>query len=152
MKRVLLLTALVSAGCSPGGAPPEGDSQSADTPEPSGPAKVVDAHMAAFNRRDVAAMSEHVSDDIVLLRLAKDEALVETRGRTALEEQMRSYFRSVGSVESVAEEIMVVGPFVAVRERVTWDSEEGPETARSLGVYEVRDGSIRRVWYFPAVE
>ena len=44
-----------------------------------------------------------------------------------------------------------VGPYVAIRERVSWTAKSGRRTQTALGVYEVRDGRVRRVWYYPAV-
>ena len=42
------------------------------------------------------------------------------------------------------------GSFVAIREHVRWQTETGEKSQAALAVYEVRDGKIRRVWYYPA--
>ncbi len=47
---------------------------------------------------------------------------------------------------------LLTGPYVAIRERVSWTSKSGRKSQAALGIYEVRDGLVQRVWYYPAVE
>jgi hypothetical protein len=35
---------------------------------------------------------------------------------------------------------------------VLWTGKSGRRSQAALGVYEVRDGLVKRVWYYPAVE
>jgi hypothetical protein len=65
---------------------------------------------------------------------------------------MAGYFASVRDVASVIEHTTVTGPYVAFRERVSWTGKSGRRSQAALGVYEVRDGLVKRVWYYPAVE
>lgn len=62
---------------------------------------------------------------------------------------MTSYFRSLPDVRSTIEASFENGPWVTVRERVHWTGASGPRTQASIAVYEIRDGRVRRVWYFP---
>jgi hypothetical protein len=51
----------------------------------------------------------------------------------------------------VVEKMMVSGSFIAVQERAFWTTDKGKEVSQqSLAVYELQDGLIRRVYYFPA--
>jgi ketosteroid isomerase-like protein len=76
----------------------------------------------------------------------------ETVGRAALEGAMTRYFAQLPSARSVAESVLENGPFVVVRERAEWTARDGRSRAqRSIAVYEVRAGRVRRVWYYPVV-
>ena len=47
--------------------------------------------------------------------------------------------------------IKVSGRYVTVRERASWTSKSGEKRSQaSLAVYEIRDGLVARVWYYPA--
>ena len=64
---------------------------------------------------------------------------------------MTSYFESTPSARSIIEDSMVSGRYVTVRERASWKTGSGEERSQaSVAVYEIRDGLIARVWYYPA--
>ena len=55
------------------------------------------------------------------------------------------------SLSPTLEDSLVSGRFVTVRERASWTSESGEERSQaSVAVYEIRDGLVARVWYYPA--
>jgi hypothetical protein len=114
------------------------------------PGDVVERYMAAYNEHDVAAMLELAHHEIQWLSIDGDELRVETEGREALGEAMRRYFESVPSTRSVIEATMTSGSRVSVRERAEWETSSETRSQAALSVYEVADGLIRRVWYFPA--
>ena len=106
----------------------------------------------AFNAHDPAAMAEHVADDILWLGFAAaDSVYTEADGKEALIAGMGGYFNAVPSVRSQMEDVVVTGNFVAYRERVFWQSEDGERSQAALAVYEVQDQLVQRVWYYPAV-
>ena len=147
-RRLALFTPLLLAACTSGDEHPQPQS-----PGTSPELELVRAQVDAFNRHDVEAMIARVAPDFVWLSVAGDSVTVEARGRGALAEGMRGYFASVPSARSEIEASTVAGPFVAIRERASWTDESGRERSQvSLGVWEVRDGLIRRAWYYPAVE
>jgi acetyl esterase/lipase len=115
-----------------------------------GPETVVRAHAAAFNTHDVDAMIRLVADDIVWYNIKGDEMSVEARGSEALKKGMESYFKSLPSTKSEIHTMFTNGNFVSVRERATWKSKTGEDRSQNaLAVYEVVDGKIKRVWYYP---
>lgn len=99
--------------------------------------------MEAFNAHDAEAMGAFVTDDVEIFYV--DDAGVPeigTRGRSQLATQMTAYFEALPEVASSIESILPGPVYVSVRERIV-------DGAASLAVYEVRDGLIRRVWYYP---
>jgi len=97
-------------------------------------------------------MAALVHEDFEYLGVDGSKVSVDAVGREALKQSMVGYFASVRDVESVIEHTTVTGPYVAFRERVSWTGKSGRRSQAALGVYEVRDGLVKRVWYYPAVE
>ena len=118
--------------------------------QPANHETVVRKFEAAFNKHDVAAMTALVADDVQWLSVNGDKLSVETSNKAALSAWLTSYFKNCPSCHSEFEAVMVAGSFVTVHERAVWEGKSGPKTQRSLSVYEVRNGLIRRVWYYPA--
>lgn len=119
--------------------------------EPPSAEAVVRANGAAFNAHDVKALAATVAEDLVWYQIDGDQVTVETRGRAALEQGMTDYFASLPSARSEFESLTVNGAFVAVKERALWKSSSGKDRSQTaLAIYEVRDGLIVRVWYYPA--
>ena len=116
----------------------------AQEPVGDGAVLVVERLMEAFNAHDVEAMIGLVTDDVELYYADENGAFAPaSRSATQLATDMRAYFAANPSVQSRVEAV-VPGPiFVSIRERIV-----GGQS--SLGVYEVRQGLVRRVWYFPA--
>lgn len=113
---------------------------------------VVRALVAAFNQHEPERMAALVHEDFEYLSVEGSKVSVDAVGREALKQSMAGYFASVRDVESVIEHITITGPYVAFRERVSWTGKSGRRSQAALGVYEVRDGLVKRVWYYPAVE
>ena len=95
-------------------------------------------------------MAALVSDDFELYYVSGGDTTLGLRGPEALRAEMTEYFRGLPDVRSEALDTLVSGSFVAFRERVRWPGNGAEKTQSSLAVYEVREGSIRRVWYYPA--
>ncbi|MCP5117066.1 MAG: nuclear transport factor 2 family protein [bacterium] len=117
--------------------------------EPSA-AEVVKALLAAFNDHSPERMAELVSEDFELFYVAESETTLGLRGPEALQTEMRGYFGNLPTVRSEAEISVASGSYVAFKETVSWQHEGEERSQLSLVVYQVRDGKIRRAWYYPA--
>jgi ketosteroid isomerase-like protein len=114
--------------------------------------RTVRAFVEAYNRHDVDALLALADSEVVWLTVSGDTVGIEARGRAALGESLRGYFRSLPSARSTAEALTVLGPWVTVRERAHWLGRDGVSRSQAaISVYEVRAGRVRRVWYYPAV-
>jgi hypothetical protein len=115
-------------------------------------AAAVKAYVDAYNAHDVEGVLEHLHPEFVWLNVNGDAVLVEARGKTAIQTMLVGYFKSFPTARSEIESISALGPWVSVRERAHWTGKDGPRSQAALSVYEVRDGLLRRVWYYPSVK
>src|SRR5262245_39842912 len=104
----------------------------------------------AFNKRDTGAMLALVASDLQWGNIQGDKIEIEINGKPALEKWLTGYFKSCPSCRSEIESLMAAGSYITVHERATWETKAGKKEQKALAVYEVREGLIRRVWYFPA--
>lgn len=104
----------------------------------------------AFNAHDIDRMLETVTEDIGWYTVDGANVTVEVRGRSALRDAMASYFGALPSAHSEIESMQASPPYVVARERAHWESAGGPRSQSSLAVYEVTDGLVSSVWYYPA--
>jgi hypothetical protein len=119
------------------------------TPTPADPladesAAVVDRQHAAYNRHDVEAFLATYADSVSVQKLGDTVPVV---GKLRLRESTEAWFAEAPGARTEVLERMVLGPFVVDRQRVTVGSGEPPLDA--IGIYEVREGLIRRVWSIP---
>lgn len=141
----------VSAACAPNDPPPQDDG----APLPAAAtlsveAEVVSEYSAAFNAHDVGAMQALMADDIAWLSLTGDSVLVEAKGAGELAAGMEAYFGDFPDVQSDVEIVAVVGAYVHAKETASWTRDGVRSSQSSLSTYEVRDGRVKRVWYFPS--
>jgi hypothetical protein len=122
----------------------------AQAPEPA-PKQVVDRYLEAFNSHDVEAMLALAHPEVQWLSVKDDKISVETSGHAALRDSMKGYFASLPTVRSTFESTLVAGPYVTVVERARWQGKSGERTQAALAVYEVFEGKVRRVWYYPTI-
>lgn len=135
----LALAAITASG--PAAAAEAGDAQTA----------LVEEFVAAFNAREIERMLALADERIEWLSVDGAGVAVETAGREALRQSMTSYFASCPSCRSALEWTRTAGLRVAALERASWTTAAGVAKAqKSLSVYELRDGRIARVYYFPA--
>lgn len=116
----------------------------AQGPVPTGALAVATRLVEAFNQHDPAAMAALVTGDFELYYV--DESGVASLGIQGAEQlaaEMTSYFAARPTVRSTISAAIDGPVFVSFREQTV-----GGQS--SLAVYEVRDGLIRRAWYFPA--
>lgn len=124
--------------------------QEAPSDAPADQFAVIDAQLAAFNAHDVNAMVANLAEDFAWFAVDPDMTRVQLRGRDEFRRSMEPYFASVPGARAEIEERLSLGRFAAVRERAYWMRGGVEVSQASLAVYEIRDGLIRRVWYYPA--
>lgn len=114
-------------------------------------AAVVRSALAAYNTRDAAVLAAHYAEDIAWFGIGADgKQSVEGEGRAAVEQWLTGYFKNTPDVTAELSDLVQTGPHISFRERVSWTAKDGTKRAQSaFGVYEVRDGKIKRAWYFP---
>ncbi len=117
------------------------------TPE----AATLRAYLDASNRMDAAAVTALCAEDFAWHAVDGEKLTTEVQGRARLHEWLTGYYRDLPSARSEFLAIEQAGPFLTVRERTGWENKEGKRVSQqALGIYEIRDGLIRRVWYYPA--
>ena len=120
------------------------------TPE----AVVLRAYLDAFNRHEPDAVTAFCAEN--LKWFAFEDAnpdFLKVEGRAPLHEWLTGYFRSYPTARSEFLSIEQTGPFLSVRDRASWDEKNGGRRShQAIGIYEIREGLIQRVWYYPAVK
>lgn len=113
--------------------------------------QVAVAYVEAYNARDLEAMLALMHDDVEWLSVQGSGVEAFASGKADLAAQMESYLASPSATFSTVEGSVGDGAFVAVREVAHWTDAEGNARSQSaLAVYEIEDGLVRRVWYYPA--
>ncbi len=108
-------------------------------------------YLDAFNRHDADAVAAFCAEDVKWLSVDGDKVSPETSTRAQLLEWLVGYFKSFPTVRSEFLSLEQTGPILSVRERASWENKTGQRVAQqAVGVYEIRDGLIRRAWYFAA--
>lgn len=131
----------------PEAAPPAAPAATPAVPDdPLGDAAVivVDRQHEAYNRHDVEAFLATYADSVAVQTLG--DTLVIT-GKRRLRESTEAWFAGAPAARTEVVDRMVLGPFVVDRQRVSGGPEGAPLEA--IGIYEVREGLIRRVWSIP---
>jgi ketosteroid isomerase-like protein len=140
LRRSLLgVLLVVLAGCSP--------KSTADSPE----AQTLRAYSAAFNRHDPAAATALLAPNVKWMTVDTDKLTVEGQGREAVRDWLTGYFQAQRDVRSEFLSLEQTGILLAVRGRVSWTAAGNQRVEESHAVYEVRNGLITNVWFFPAV-
>jgi hypothetical protein len=112
--------------------------------------ETVRAFVAAFNARDLEAMLALADDAIEWGSLDGRAITVETSGKEALRASLTGYFASCPSCRAELEWVEPAGSRVAAYERSSWTTAAGvAKSQASLSVYELANGRIARVLYFP---
>lgn len=110
----------------------------------------VEQFLSAFNQQDVDAMLEFSAPDMRWMSVSGDRVSVETSTHAELRAAMAGYFESTPGTRSEIQSISESGPFVHTLEKAFWISDGAERSQCSMAVYELLDGRIQNVWYFPA--
>ncbi len=111
------------------------------------------AYLDAGNRLDADTVAAMCAENFVWYAVEGDKLTPEVQGRAKLHEWLTGYYKNIPSARSEFLSLEQAGPFLTVRERASWDNKEGKRVSQqALGLYEIRDGLIQRVWYYPAAK
>lgn len=128
----------------PAPAAPRSSNPAPDDPVGQVAAATVDRQLAAYNAHDLEGFLGAYADSVTVQNLGDT---VTVRGKTALRKSTEEWFARAPQARSEPVNRMVIGPFVVNHERLTGASEGSP--IEVIGIYEVRDSLIRRVWFIP---
>jgi hypothetical protein len=118
-----------------------------------GAAAALRGYYEAFNRHDADAVAAFCDPEIKWYSIDGDKLSTDAGNREQLTGWLVGYFKSLPTVRSEILALEQAGPFICVRERPSWTNKAGKTVSQqALGIYEVREGKIRRVWYFPSSE
>jgi hypothetical protein len=137
---MVCFAALVLAGC-------------ATVPQatPSSSQQIVSKYVEAYNARDLEGMSALAHPDIEWLNIEESKVSSAANGKVDLMAQMGDYFSSPQVTTSTLSGFSVNGSYVAVTETAHWKTSNGETKQQAaIAVYQLTDGLIRRVWYYPA--
>lgn len=115
-------------------------------------AESVERFVAAFNQQDIDAMLDLAAQDVRWMSVAGDQLSIETSTRHQLREAMTGYFASTPGTRAEIRSITESGSFVHTVEKAFWNSNGVEKNQCSMAVYELIEGKVRNVWYFPAYE
>ena len=111
------------------------------------------AYFDAHNRGDADGVAALLAPNAKWFSLDGDRLSADGEGREALRTWHARYFKSLANLRADFLSIEQTGPHLYVRERASWTANDGtPRRQQSHSVYEIRDGLIQRVWYFPALK
>ena len=105
------------------------------------PEQVVDAQLAAYNRRDLEGFLGFYADDAVL---AKHPDQVTQTGKVEMRARYEKAFRNPNVRAEIIKRV-TFGRFVVDHERITAPPAKGE--LQAVAVYEVKDGKIIRVTF-----
>lgn len=125
----------------------------ATAPAPEGEGvTAVRAFVAAYNKRDFAALEGALAADARWYSVEGAKVSVEGEGAAAILGWTRNYLlKSCTSCRSELLSATSSGLFVTTVERAIWTNAAGACVSQSgPAVYELAEGRIKAVWYFPS--
>ena len=112
-------------------------------------AAVVQGYEAAFNAHSPEQVGRWLHEELSWLAIDGDQVRVEARGRAAMLQWLHVYFAQLPDVRAQIETFHGDGRYVAVHECLSWRHEGQARQQCAHGTYEIDNGLIRRVWYWP---
>lgn len=111
------------------------------------------AYYDAFNRHDPDGTAALLADDVKWYSVSGDSQSLDGEGRIAIRDWLAGYFKQLPDVRSDVLELRQTGGHLFVHERASWSGADGARRSQSaFAIYEVREGLIQRVWYFPSAK
>lgn len=103
----------------------------------------------AYNRRDLDALLAGLADDYESWAVDADGPNCRARGREQVGQALAAMFAASGYTRSSVEDVRAYGNLAVAVEVDRFETADGERVMRSLGIYEFRDGELRRAWSFP---
>ena len=95
-------------------------------------------------------MLDLAAPDMQWMSVSGHDVSVETSGHEALKTAMSGYFENVPSARSEIRQLHQSGTFVYALEQASWSVGDATKSQCSMAVYELADGKLKHVWYFPS--
>jgi len=138
----LMAACIVSIGCS---------TRLAQSPAEHPHIQIVRDHFECFNNHDAAGVRALATDGVAWYTIDNDRLVTNSSGAEQLESSLQQYFTAIPSVQASLDHIHAEGSYAMARERVNWTNAKGMlQSQSSYSCYEIIDGKIHAVWYFPA--
>jgi hypothetical protein len=109
----------------------------------------VERFVSAFNQHDVNGMIELTTPDVRWMSVSGKQISIEASTHAELSAAMTGYFESTPGARAEIGSISESGQFVHTLERAFWLADGAERSQCSMAVYELLDGKIQNVWYFP---
>jgi len=112
---------------------------------------IITAYTDAYNAKDIEAMRALMHPDIEWLSVNGADVTIEVAGKEGLSKTLESFFKDPNMATGAHRDWSINGNIVAVTEIARWKNAKGEVKEQSaLTVYELKDGLIRRVYYYSA--
>lgn len=115
-----------------------------------GNSAIIERYVEAFNQHNVEEMLDLAAEDVAWMSVAGGRLSVATSTRDQLREAMTDYFRNTPGAGTEILSIAESGSFVHTVEEAYWTSDGSEKSRCSMVVYELVEGKVKNVWYFPA--
>lgn len=103
----------------------------------------------AFNAKNIETLVANVSEDFKWYYIGSDTLLLEVDGKENFQKSMIAYYNSLKEVKSEITEYAIEQNRINFKEVVQYETKSGHSgQASSMGIYEMKNGLIHRVWYF----
>ena len=112
---------------------------------------MIQAYTDAYNQNDLDGMAVMMADDIRWLSVEGTDMPIYANGKVDLVAQMTDYFSRPRLSQSTLSGWGYSGMFTSVVETVGRTNDDGDFLSQSsIAIYQIEDGLIHTVWYFPA--
>jgi hypothetical protein len=120
------------------------------TAPPAPQQQLIAAYINAYNSRDLEAMAAMIHDDVEWISIEGAKQQVITGSKAQLMEEMAGYFASDSVFGSSAAGWAINGDYISVKETAYWEQDGEQKSQSAIAVYQLEEGLIRRIWYYPA--
>lgn len=112
--------------------------------------EVVEQFIQAFNEHSIEQLLSHTTDTVHWFNISGSKMLIETSSKNELGAAMADYFQTLPDAKATLTQAVSSANYVSTVEKVTWSHDGEQDSQCSIGVYELKQGKINAVWYYPA--